>query len=217
MKKLLFACLLAFSAYANALDWRYTVIPKAAYTIIPNVLEAIKEMDFPKEYKAFILGQTEQETCPSPTAKSCDNPRATLNTPREYGFGLAQITIACKAGSSELCGPDGNVRFNVFKELQRTPEFKNWSWQNRFDPTMQIKALLYKDKINYAYASKMDMANEFETTAATLVFYNAGSGAVVKARFLCSNKSGCDKSKWFGNLENTNYSRVWWYKPSRNF
>lgn len=167
-------------------------IPPRAKQYLPQVKEAIRISEFPKQYPAFIPAQIEQETCITPTHSKCWNPRAELKTSREYGFGLGQITIAYNS--------DGTERFNVFKELTANKKFANWSWENRYDPTFQIRAIIFKDQLS---CNKMQFTiqNEFEKLAFCAAGYNGGYSGVLKDRLLCVNKEGCDPSRWFGGVE----------------
>lgn len=156
----------------------------------------MRDLDFPKEYKASMAGQIEQETCISLTSKSCWNPKAELKTSRELGWGLSQTTIAYNK--------DGTERFNVYKELVKSnPELKDWQWNDRYNPLYQIKALLIENRNVYVRLS-FPFDNEFEKTAAMEVGYNSGYGNVMKSRLRCINTAGCDPKKWFGGIETTN-------------
>lgn len=196
MKYFIAFLLLAFTQLANS-----EAIPPNAKQHIPALNKAIKDMGFPKQYKASIAGQIEQETCISLKHKKCWSSKVELRTAREYGFGLGQATIAYNK--------DGTERFNVFKELkQSSPLFKGWTWEDRFNAEYQIKGIIFKDQKAYA-AIKFPMADEYEKMATMFAMYNGGVGSILKDRALCRATKGCNDKVWFGGIELTSYkSRI---------
>ena len=138
---------------------------------------------------SFIAAQIEQE--------SFWNPRAELKTAREYGFGFGQLTITS--------------RFNAFSEVKAmSPLLRDWKYDDRFDPRMQIIAVFVKDHANYRNCRPL-MVDDFERLACVGVTYNGGYGGFLSDRRLCANTAGCDPTKWFGNVENTSLkSRTKW-------
>lgn len=167
-------------------------IPDNAVKVMPLLVSTIDQVWPNIPFKSFLAAMIEQESCISLTHSKCWNPRAELKMSREYGFGFGQTTIAYR--------PDGSVRFNVWEELTRLdPELKaKWTWDNRYDPAMQMRAMLIKNRINYS-GIKFDTANELEKMAFTAVWYNSGSPLI--DRHLCVVTQGCDPSRWFGNVE----------------
>lgn len=137
-------------------------------------------------YPIYLPAQVEQETCPSLKHSKCWNPRAELKTSREYGFGLAQITVTEK--------------FNNFLEAKKWDKsLRDWQWEDRYNPEYQLKALVaYMRNIN---RSINGAANTYEKYAMTLSAYNGGQGGLNKDRIMCKSTRGCDNSKWFGHTE----------------
>lgn len=140
----------------------------------------------------FMAGQVEKESCLSLTHSKCWNTRAELKTSREYGFGLGQVTIAYHA--------DGSVRFNKWAELRtRHPELRRWSWEERFDASYQLTALVLMDRsLCRAFPDAFSIE---DLLGFCLSAYNGGEGGVRQDRRLCSNTDGCNSRRWFGHVE----------------
>lgn len=168
------------------------VLPKQAYTLLPQ-LRAIQEESWPDAPMPSFLGaQTEQETCPSLRHHDCWNTRAELKTSREHGVGLGQFTVAYRA--------DGSVRFDKLTELSQTyASLRGWSWKNWYNPVYQLTALVEMDHSIYRRVAGAATTND--KLAFTLSAYNGGESGVRQDRVLCDNSSGCDPAKWFGNVE----------------
>lgn len=167
-------------------------LPKNAVPLIPVLRKMEDELWPTLTMRSFLGAKVEQETCLSLTHSKCWSPYAELKTKREYGFGLGQTTVAYNANGSE--------RFNVWKDLTRIdPVLKaKWTWENRFDSELQMRAVVIKSKMSYD-AVRFPVYNEYEHLAFGAVTYNSGS--VLIDRKLCLNAPGCDGSKWFGNVE----------------
>lgn len=167
------------------------VLPKNAYTHMPVVIKSIDDLWPDLSMRSFIPSLIEQETCISLKHSKCWSTVAELKTAREYGFGLGQTTVAYY--------PDGRERFNVWRELrQKHPELRDWTWENRFSPEMQIKAIILKNRYNWGTLS-FPIATERDKYAFLAVTYNGGS--TFRDRQICKSIRSCDSSKWFGNVE----------------
>ena len=144
-----------------------------------------------------VLGaQVEQETCSSLASKRCWSPRTELKTDREYGFGLGQITVTKK--------------FNVFEEIKVfDPTLKVWRWEDRYDPVLQLRALVLKDRYN---VSRFPLAASPEASLAFgIAAYNGGVGGTINDIKLCGATPDCNKSRWFDHVEKTSLkSRTKW-------
>lgn len=177
------------------------VLPKLALVYLPLLLSTQQQIWPDAPMPSFLAAQIEQESCISVTHSKCWNPRAELNTAREYGFGFGQITRAVR--------PDGSVRFDKFAELKAAyTSLRDWSWSDRFSPAMQMTALIEMDRGIY---ERVDAATVRDRLAMALAAYNGGEGGLAQDRWQCKLKPGCDPARWFGHVELTsNKSRVKW-------
>lgn len=146
--------------------------------------------------KAYILGSLiEIESCIGLRHSKCWNPASKLDTKRELGAGLGQITKAYN--------PDGSIRFDALTELKlkHPKELKELTWQNVFTrPDLQIKAVVLKSRDNYTqyYTGKVDQYNALAFGDAA---YNGGIGGLNRDRRACNLQSTCNPDIWFGNVE----------------
>lgn len=128
---------------------------------------------------SFTPAQIEQE--------SLWNPKAELKTSREYGFGFGQFTITSK--------------FDAMQESRMlNPALAEWTYANRFDPRLQLIAILAKNQKQFNRCAAW-MASRWDALACTAAAYNGGEGGFQSDRRLCSNTRGCDAQKWYGNIE----------------
>ena len=117
---------------------------------------------------------------------------AELKTSREYGFGLGQFTRAYKA--------DGSVRFDAWREMRASdPSLRGWTWAKRFDPTYQLRAVVLKNRGNYAKL-RPGAQDGYNALAMADAAYNCGLGCVQARRRLCAQVPGCDPRQWFGHV-----------------
>jgi len=122
---------------------------------------------------------------------------------REYGFGLAQITIV-------------KGYFNEWVEMRkRWPgEFDNWKWEDRFNPYFQIKFMVLYDKFLW---NKVGFAKtRWDRWAFTLSSYNGGLGGLLKDRRIAKNR-GCDPDIWFECVEKYSWRSNWAFKINRRY
>lgn len=135
-------------------------------------------LDDPLLARTFVAAQIEQE--------SLWNPRAELKTSREYGFGFGQFTVT--------------NRFNAFNEIKAMhPRLASWTWEDRFNPDLQILAVVVKDAGLYRSCLPL-MSNSYGGLACTGSSYNGGYGGFLTDRKLCSNTAGCNPRYWNGNI-----------------
>ena len=180
---------LTFAAFAAVPS---TFRPAQAVDMVPQLVEAQRDL-WPAAPEPWTLaGLVEQESCISLTHRKCWNPYAELKTSREYGFGLGQITRAYRA--------DGSVRFDKFQELRDTyPALAGWAWQDRFRADYQLKAMV---SMTQGLWSRTEWAaTDRDQWAFVLSAYNGGLGHVFQDRRLCAQKDGCDPARWFDNVE----------------
>lgn len=142
-------------------------------------LSQITDLHWPDApMREVMAGQIEQE--------SRWNTKAELKTSREYGIGLAQITVT--------------ERFNNFEAAKRISALKDWQWEDRFNPRYQMTYLVLTDRANIRAVSKMflDDANRW---AGALVAYNAGMGTVLQRRAIERATTGRNSGLWFSGLD----------------
>lgn len=135
--------------------------------------------------RCVAAGQIEQE--------SGWKTMATLQTSRELGRGLAQLTIAYRS--------DGSERFNAYSDAVRQyAALRSWDWQT--DPYNVRHALTYvvlRARAEWTAMRKL-MVDEIESWRAGLVCYNAGRGRVLKRRAY-AKAVGLPEDRWAGGLE----------------
>ena len=192
--KALCACLAVLVTCAAAIAQPTNVntyIPTNAVPLLPVLGKTIDSVWPDMPMRSFAAAMIEKESCITLTHKKCWNSHAELRTSREYGFGLGQATIAYRA--------DGTERFNVWKDLTSLdPTLKReWTWENRYDPAMQMRALIVKNRINYS-ALRFPIADQTERMAFLAVYYNSGSPLV--DRNICIRTKGCDPTRWFAGI-----------------
>jgi len=143
----------------------------------------------------YLGGQIEKESCITLRHSRCWNPKVTLNTHREYGAGLGQLTKAFR--------PDRSIRFDALTEAkQKYPrELKELSWSNILDrPDLQMRTVVLMMRSNYNYYLKYSH-DVTEAYAFAATAYNGGIGGLDKERRACKLSSTCDHTKWFGHVE----------------
>lgn len=169
--------------------------PAAAVPLLP-VLKTEQIAHWPAMPLPSALGaQVEKETCPSLKHRSCWNPRAELKTSREQGVGLGQLTRSWNAA--------GVLRFDALAEIRAAfpRELAGLSWASPFDPRLQLRALVLKDRQAFDQVHGAD--GVLERLAMTFAAYNGGAGGLASDRRACAATPGCNPAKWFGNVEAT--------------
>lgn len=185
MKYFILAMLLAITI---TLAFAQQEVPKNFLTHKDTLVKAISYSWPQITIPSAIPGLIEQETCYSLTHSKCWSPNAKLETKREYGFGLGQLTVTS--------------RFNAFEEVKGLDSrLKEWQWSDRFNPEFQIIAVIAMLKRNYNVFG--DVKNEYDRYAFSLASYNGGLGGIQSDRRICRNTPKCDPGLWFGNTEHT--------------
>lgn len=150
----------------------------------------------------FLAGQVEQETCVSLKSSKCWSPRAENKMPSnngEYGFGFGQIT-----------NTNSMDNFSYARSLHR--DLRNWAWGDRFNPDMQLRALVLWDQRLY---NVFDFAQtEQDRIAFMLCAYNGGQKGALRDRNICMSTPGCNPNVWFGNVEKHTWRNT---KPSGGY
>lgn len=141
---------------------------------------------------SVVAGLIEQETCYSLTHSKCWSPHAKLETSREYGFGLGQLTVTS--------------RFNAFEEVKGLDSrLKQWQWNDRFNPEFQMLAILAMLKRNFNVFK--DAEKEYDQYAFALASYNGGVGGIQADKRICANTPNCNSRLWFGHTEHTSLKK----------
>lgn len=163
-------------------------LPPGAKQNLPLLQQQQKELWPDHPYPATMAAQVEKETCITLKHAKCWTPRAELKTSREYGFGFGQFTVAYNA--------DGSERFNTWSDLKRKHgELKDWTWDRRFDPTLQLRALvLYDRQIYQMFADSTP--DKFQALAFAYAGYNGGPAGTLKEIRMCKATPGCDPTRW---------------------
>lgn len=97
---------------------------------------------------------------------------------------------------------DGSLRFDSLADIRRkySLELSEWNWYNVYDrPDLQIRAIVLMMRDNYKLYSIVP--DKIEAYAFADAAYNGGASGVNSERRACMTISGCDPSKWFGNVE----------------
>lgn len=192
LRKLLIVFLLLNIQLVFAVDVK-TYIPEKAKLYVPVLRKEQIRLwpDHPMPYVLAALG--EQESCLSVTHKKCWDPASKLDTSREFGAGIGQITKAYKS--------DGSIRFDALQEMKdKHSELSGLNWGNVLTrPDLQLAAIVLKSHDDYKtlYSIKDPIARLHFTDVA----YNSGMGNVNSKRRTCSLSASCDPQQWFSNVE----------------
>lgn len=111
-------------------------------------------------------------------------------------FGLGQITITSK--------------FNNFVEIKKLhKDLYDWAYDDRYDPKMQIKAVLIFNKSIYSRIT--GAATTEDRLSFSYAAYNGGVGGLLSDRRVCQGLglAKCNPNIWKNNVEHTsNKSKV---------
>lgn len=159
-------------------------LPAGATQYLP-VLDAEISARWPAmPMRSVLASQVEQE--------SGWRVAATLKTSREEGVGLGQFTRAYDQR--------GRLRFDALADVVHLdPSLATWTWADRYNPRMQLRAVTVKNRECYRHFSRL--ADSDNALAMCDGAYNCGEGCIYARRRLCAQASGCDPSVWFSNLE----------------
>lgn len=195
MRKLLLILLLVFTS-VHAQDVK-TYIPKNAYSLLPTLKHEVNNAFPDTTIPEYFGGLIEHESCISLTHSKCWASTSELNTSRELGIGLGQITKAYNT--------DGSIRFDSLSDLRAAhmQELSDLSWDNvRQRPDLQMRAIILMTKDNQK--TFFQVKDEIERFKFADAAYNAGPGRISKKRLQCSLTIGCNPQKWDGNVADIN-------------
>lgn len=185
--------LISISNSSYSLDVK-TYIPEKAKIYMPVVVKEqnlyFKDINIPWYFGGLI----EQESCLSLTNKRCFDPSSKLDTSREIGLGLGQITKAFNK--------DGSIRFDALTEMKTNHknELGEMTWNNiAIRPDLQVRTIILMIKDNYNYFYKVK--DELERFKFSDAGYNGGKGGTAKERTQCGLTKGCDPQVWNNNVE----------------
>ncbi len=143
-----------------------------------------------------MAGMIDHETgCPG--MRSCWQPTARFKTGREEGVGFGQFTRAYRN--------DGTLRFDALGELKALYPLalKDAGWgATKYDPALQLRAVVLKLRTNYAHASRLTPHADERLIFAT-VMHNRGVAGIQNEAAACAMTRGCDRTRWAGNVERT--------------
>jgi hypothetical protein len=184
--------LLLITTNAIAVDVK-TYIPVKAYRYLPVLKTEVKSFFPDITIPYYFAGLAEQESCISLTHRKCWDPSSTLNTSRELGVGIFQLTKAYR--------PDGTVRFDTLSDYRKAynADLNELAWETiATRPDLQIRTMLLMTKDNYK--ALYPVKNELDRFKMTDAAYNSGLGSVKKRRLQCGLTKDCDPQIWDNNV-----------------
>ncbi len=145
-------------------------------------------------------GQVEQETCYSLKHPKCWSANAELNITSKHGTergcGFGQLTKVVRA--------NGQLRFDNLSmmRLKYPKELGTYTWDNCNDPVLAMRAyvLFMRDTCKNMPKNAASVTDMFQMC---LSAYNGGEGGLRSDILSCRATSGCDPTRWKGNVELT--------------
>ncbi len=190
-----FIFLILLAGFINSTNAATDYIPPHAFDHKETIR---KELDlyFPDiPYYNYLPSLIEHESCQYLKHKRCWRSNSKLETKKELGVGLGQITKAYDKY--------GNVRFDSLAGMTHNypKELADANWvtiQNRPDVQIRMMILMLRDDYKRLYM----IPNRYARLQMTDASYNGGLGAVKKSRLKCGLAEDCDPDLWFDNVEN---------------
>lgn len=175
-------------------------IPPAARVYLPTITAEVKAHWQATDGRAAplttIAGLVDHETA-CPRVATCFKPTAMYKTKREEGVGFGMFTRAFTA--------DGKLRFDALTELKalHPQALRDANWEKtKFSAQLQARALTLKVNDNYNTAVAITPHAEDRLTFA-VVMHNRGVAGVRNEVTACALTRGCDRTRWYGNVERT--------------
>jgi membrane-bound lytic murein transglycosylase MltF len=75
------------------------------------------------------------------------------------------------------------------------------SWEKPYDPTLQLRGLVLKDKQGFSLIQ--GASTDLDRLAMSFAAYNGGSGGLNSDRRACAGTKNCNPGIWFGHVEKT--------------
>jgi hypothetical protein len=80
-------------------------------------------------------------------------------------------------------------------------ELAEMSWEKPYDPTLQLRGLVLKDKQGFSLIQ--GASTDLDRLAMSFAAYNGGSGGLNSDRRACAGTKNCNPGIWFGHVEKT--------------
>lgn len=171
-------------------------IPPQAMPYLPMLGAQARELApaIPVHYFGALIEH--ESGCPA-IKHMCWSPTARLETQREEGAGLGQLTRAYRS--------DGSLRFDSLTESRRLDPrgLNDLRWDTVYQrPDLQMRVMVLSTRQNWGRVSTLtpDPALRLQLTD---LAYNAGLGRVLNDRRACGLTAGCDVDRWAGHIERT--------------
>lgn len=182
-------------------------VPRQAIPLIPLFHLAIDDVWPNMQPREYFMALADLESCVSYKATKCFNTKSKLNTARETGVGLGQITIAyrLKAGANKKdFGARQSVRFDALAENKHLhTKLKALTWDNitdRADLQILLMVAMVK-KANDAFLKSTPYPMERLRFADAA--YNGGIAGTKSRIIKCAGTINCNPQIWFGHAEKT--------------
>ncbi len=182
-------------------------IPKGAYTLKKEFISAIDTTWPDLQYPGYMFALAETESCITLVHSRCFSTTSKLDTARELGVGIGQITIAYRlrpgAGLKDYDARTG-VRFDALAENKHLdPRLKDLNWGNitqRADLQIVLMTAMMKRSYNTFKGMGQSYMDDLRFADAS---YNGGIGATRQRILKCAATVNCNKRVWFDNVEKT--------------
>lgn len=182
-------------------------IPKGAYTLKSEFINAINTTWPELKYPGYMFALAETESCITLNHSRCFSTTSKLDTARELGVGIGQITIAyrLRPGAS-LKDYDARigVRFDALAENKHLdPRLNELNWNN-ITQRADLQIILMTAMMKRSYHTFKGMGENFmEDLRFADASYNGGIGATRQRILKCAATVNCNKRLWFDNVEKT--------------
>ena len=202
MKNIILLILVSSAIFAKT-PKVYTYVPEKAPKLIPEIYSAVDTILPGFQLYAYFPALVEQESCLYLTHRRCFSATSRLYAKRksgqvEEGAGVMMLTRVRRK--------NGKLRFDTLTNLVRKYPYilKELNWKNVYRrPDLQVKAgvLLWRDNYNRIKRNYGRGMSEIDLIAFADSAYNGGYGGLRNDIRKCQTTKGCNRKKWFGNVE----------------